>query len=108
MALYLIANGFHNKHFIRDFFIDPVTLGRRSHESLTVVEFVFNWNALEINGMGEGVYFIKLNSNADKRMVTQLLKQSLINGEGEEEYKFVNSDDQQYQNLFMGWQGFMF
>lgn len=110
MALQLIVKGFHNKHYVRDFFIDLVTLGRRFHESLSISEFVFNRNTLEINGPGEGAYFIRLNNNIDKRVLTDLFKQNLINDneDVEKDFKFVTFDNWEYQNLFLGWQGFMF
>ena len=69
---------------------------------------VFNRNALEINGMAEGCYFIRMNSNINKRVLTDILRENLINsgGETEEHFRFVAADDQEYQNLFMGWDGF--
>ena len=42
MALHMIVQGYQNKHFMRDFFIDPMTLGKRFHDGLTILKFVFN------------------------------------------------------------------
>lgn len=62
------------------------------------MDFVFNRNALEINSAGEGAYFIRVNGIVEKRGLIDLLKQYLIHSD----------DDEDYQNLFKHWHGFMF
>ena len=86
----MIVQRYQNKHFER-FFIDPVTLGKTFHDGLTILEFVFNQNALEINCMGEGVHFKRLNSAIERRGLIDLLNQNLINNgeDTEEEFKII-------------------
>ena len=109
MSLFLIVQGFQNKRFVRDYLIDVDDLGKRFHLHFKIVELVFNHNALNMNDAGKAAYFMRLNHKAEKRVLQISLQESLIdNGECEESYRFVNIKDEEYQNLFLGWHGFMF
>ena len=72
------------------------------------MEIVFNRNALDINNAGEAGYLVKVGNIADKSMMVELLRLNLINHDGENDFRIVEFNNEEYQSLFMEWQGFIF
>ena len=109
IMLCLIVGGFQNKRFVRDVLIDVNSLEKRFHVNFNIVELVFNRNALKINDVGKRVYFMRLNAQSDTRASKISLQESLIESEESgESFRFTNIEDEEYQDLFLGWQGFIF
>ena len=108
MALFLIVKGFQNKCCVRDILINAECLEKMDYSNFKIAELVFNHDALMIGNMWKGAYIVKMNNVVDRRTLQTLLEEELCNDSDEEDYKFAKVDDEEYQNLFLGWQGFMF
>ena len=72
------------------------------------MEIVFNRNALEIYNSGEGAYLVKVRNVFDKTMLLELLNGHLKRNDGQNDLKIVSYENEEYQNLFLEWQGFIF
>lgn len=107
METRLVVEGVSNKVFVRDLLITGVTLQKRCHKSFTMMDLIFNKNALDIQSQGKGSYYLKMDNVLGRSILEDILKESLIHDEIKD-YASLQLKDAVFQNLFLKWQGVMF